>query len=271
MSKRLYRLGIDVGLNSVGLAAIEVDESGMPLRILNAQSVIHDGGVDPQKNKEAITRKKQSGIARRTRRMRRRRKARLARLDNVLERLGFPIVEPESLTEPFEEWAVRGRLAERYIEDDDERLEDISIAIRHIARHRGWRNPYQRVESLLLDTPYSDNYAELKSRVENRIGNVIDDDPTPGELVCQVLQQGFDESLRLRTTTRSSNPKTGLLPTKLMQSDNANELKRILKCSGWMSLMRGNCCWPFLIPKPPKGLQSRGSARILWIKRRVAR
>ena len=229
MRKRLYRLGIDVGLNSVGLTAIEVDESGMPLRILNAQSVIHDGGVDPQKNKEAITRKKQSGIARRTRRMRRRRKARLARLNNVLERLGFPIVEPESLTEPFEEWAVRGRLAERYIEDDDERLEDISIAIRHIARHRGWRNPYQRVESLLLDTPYSDNYAELKSRVENRIGNVIDDDPTPGELVCQVLQQGFDESLRLRTTTRSSNPKTGLLPTKLMQSDNANELKRIFE------------------------------------------
>lgn len=229
MSKRLYRLGIDVGLNSVGLAAIEVDESGMPLRILNAQSVIHDGGVDPQKNKEAITRKKQSGIARRTRRMRRRRKARLARLDNVLERLGFPIVESESLTEPFEEWAVRGRLAERYIEDDDERLEDISIAIRHIARHRGWRNPYQRTESLLSSAPYSDNYAELKCRVGSQTGNAIDDDLTPGELVCQVLRRGFDESPRLRTTTRSSNPKEGLLPTKLMQSDNANELKRIFE------------------------------------------
>ena len=229
MSKRLYRIGIDVGVNSVGLAAIEVDESGMPLRILNAQSVIHDGGVDPQKNKEAITRKKQAGIARRTRRMRRRRKARLARLDNTLEQLGFPIVEPESLTEPFEEWAVRGKLAEQYIEDDDERLEDISIAVRHIARHRGWRNPYQRTESLLSSAPYSDNYAELKCRVGSQTGNAIDDDLTPGELVCQVLRRGFDESPRLRTTTRSSNPKEGLLPTKLMQSDNANELKRIFE------------------------------------------
>ena len=158
--------------------------------------------------------------------MRRRRKARLARLNNVLERLGFPIVESESLTEPFEEWAVRGRLA-----DDTSKMMmsgwkiSPSLFVILLGTEDG-AIPYQRVESLLLDTPYSDNYAELKSRVENRIGNVIDDDPTPGELVCQVLQQGFDESPRLRTTTRSSNPKTGLLPTKLMQSDNANELKR---------------------------------------------
>lgn len=227
MGKRLYRIGIDVGLNSVGLAAVEVDEAGTPLRILNAQSVIHDGGVDPQKNKEAITRKKQAGVARRTRRMRRRRKARLARLDNVLEQFGYPIVEPDSLTEPFEEWTVRGRLAKEYIENDDERLEDISIAIRHIARHRGWRNPYQRVETLLVDTPYSEQYNELKQRVEQYVGFSVGDDLTPAELVCEVLQHEYAESPRLRTTTRKENPKEGLLPTRLIQSDNANELRRI--------------------------------------------
>ena len=76
MRGKRYRIGIDVGLNSVGLAAVEVSDENSPVRLLNAQSVIHDGGVDPQKNKEAITRKNMSGVARRTRRMRRRKRER---------------------------------------------------------------------------------------------------------------------------------------------------------------------------------------------------
>lgn len=61
MRGKRYRIGIDVGLNSVGLAAVEVSDENSPVRLLNAQSVIHDGGVDPQKNKEAITRKEYVG------------------------------------------------------------------------------------------------------------------------------------------------------------------------------------------------------------------
>lgn len=49
MRGKRYRIGIDVGLNSVGLAAVEVSDENSPVRLLNAQSVIHDGGVDPQK------------------------------------------------------------------------------------------------------------------------------------------------------------------------------------------------------------------------------
>ena len=45
--KKQYEVGIDVGLNSTGLAAIEIDENNNPVRILKAISVIHDGGVDP--------------------------------------------------------------------------------------------------------------------------------------------------------------------------------------------------------------------------------
>lgn len=47
MRGKRYRIGIDVGLNSVGLAAVEVSDENSPVRLLNAQSVIHDGGVDP--------------------------------------------------------------------------------------------------------------------------------------------------------------------------------------------------------------------------------
>lgn len=49
-----YAIGIDVGLNSVGLAAIRLDDNGEPIRILKAISVIHDAGIDPNGAKELI-------------------------------------------------------------------------------------------------------------------------------------------------------------------------------------------------------------------------
>lgn len=241
MGAKQYRIGIDVGLKSVGLAAIEVDNDGMPVRILNAQSIIHDGGVDPTKPEKAITRKNISGVSRRARRMVRRRRKRLQQLDATLTRFSYPIIEPESLTLPFEEWHVRARLAEAFIEDDDLRRENLSIAIRHIARHRGWRNPYHRVESLLFDNPYSGQYEELQSRAVQRTGHVFEENCTPAQLVVAVLSMGYGEPPRLRTSSERGD---GLLPQKLMQEDNANELKhifsmqRVPRCE-WEPLFRG--------------------------------
>lgn len=73
MSRKRYRVGIDVGLYSVGLSAIEIDENtenpldANPIAILNIQSVIHDGAIDPSAEKSADSRKKISGEARRAR------------------------------------------------------------------------------------------------------------------------------------------------------------------------------------------------------------
>lgn len=223
MGAKHYRVGIDVGLSSVGLAAIEVDDAGMPVRILNAQSVIHDGGVDPTKNKEAITRKNLSGVGRRARRMMRRRRKRLESLDKTLQRLGYPIVDPESL-DAFEEWKIRADLADAFIEDEVTRKEDISIALRHIARHRGWRNPYHRVKSLLAENPYSEQYGELKASAEAMAHRPLDADLTPAQLVMAAWPSNPDAIPRLRTSTKRGG---GLLPSKLMQEDNANELKHI--------------------------------------------
>jgi hypothetical protein len=39
-----YRIGIDVGENSVGLAAISYDDDDHVIEILSALSYIHDGG-----------------------------------------------------------------------------------------------------------------------------------------------------------------------------------------------------------------------------------
>lgn len=64
-----YVVGIDVGLFSVGFAALEIDDAGNPIRILNSMSHIHDSGLDPNNQKTAQTRKAVSGVARRTRRV----------------------------------------------------------------------------------------------------------------------------------------------------------------------------------------------------------
>ena len=42
-----YRIGIDVGERSVGLAAVAYDDAGTPTEVLAAVSHIHDGGTDP--------------------------------------------------------------------------------------------------------------------------------------------------------------------------------------------------------------------------------
>lgn len=228
MSGKRYRVGIDVGLNSVGLAAIEVSDDDAPVRLLNAQSIIHDGGVDPQKNQEAITRKNMSGVARRTRRMRRRRRERLHKLDVLLRQSGYPVIDPETLDKSFEEWHVRAELATHYIEDDELRRENISIAVRHIARHRGWRNPYRQVDSLLAENPYSKQYEELAKNAEAYVSGLADQELAPAQLVVAMLDAGYAEAPRLRWRTGSKKPDAeGYLPVRLMQEDNANELKRI--------------------------------------------
>jgi len=65
-----YRIGIDVGLKSVGFCAVEVDQRDQPIRLLNSMVFIHDAGVDPNENKAAKSRKLTAGVARRTRRPR---------------------------------------------------------------------------------------------------------------------------------------------------------------------------------------------------------
>lgn len=63
-----YKVGIDVGLNSIGFCAVEVDDDDQPIRLLNSLVFRHDAGVDPSAQKSSLTRKKISGVARRNRR-----------------------------------------------------------------------------------------------------------------------------------------------------------------------------------------------------------
>lgn len=220
------RVGIDVGTHSVGLATLRVDDQGTPIELLSALSLIHDSGIGEGGKKTASTRKEISGVARRARRLLRRRRKRLQQLDKVLLDLGFPIPKPGEFldlseqTDPYRVWRVRARLVEEKL-PEELRGPAISMAVRHIARHRGWRNPYSKVESLLSPAEDSPFMEALRERIMADPGEILDDDITPGQAMAQV-------ALTHRITMRGPE---GILG-KLHQSDNANEIRKICDRQG---------------------------------------
>ena len=101
-----------------------------------------------------------------------------------------------------------------------------------MARHRGWRNPYRQVDSLISDNPYSKQYGELKEKAKayNDDATAAEEESTPAQLVVAMLDAGYAEAPRLRWRTGSKKPDAeGYLPVRLMQEDNANELKQIFR------------------------------------------
>lgn len=237
-----YRVGIDVGTNSVGFAAIEIDDRGLPVTLLNSVVHLHDSGVDPEQAKAAVTRLASSGVARRTRRLIQRRRKRLRRLDNHLRELGWPIVDHEDSSDPYLPWNMRAKLATEKLEGD-ELHEALSIAVRHMARHRGWRSPYSKVQSLFTEKPPSEQFEAMKEKVTEISGVLFDDDVTPAEVVVDL---GLNPANRLRSAAGrkygdnaikdgksvADEEKLGVFGGKLMQSDNAGELWKIARVQG---------------------------------------
>lgn len=233
MKNVTYAIGIDVGLNSTGLAAIQLDDNGCPIRILKALSFIHDSGIDPTGRKTSDTRKKVSGVARRARRLNRTRRKRLSKLDSLLESLGYPIIDNSCLEskDSFEPWYIRGELADAYISDDKKRKIMLSVAIRHIARHRGWRNPYQSVRSMMQTKEYSKFYDQFIDTVNRLAPGVANYGCTIGQIVCDyIMSKKGMPSPRIRVRVKKDNKiYNPILPGKFMQSDCMLELRKIFE------------------------------------------
>jgi CRISPR-associated protein, csn1 family len=203
------------------MAAIAIDDDGKPTEILSAISLIHDSGVDPDSAKSAATRLATSGVARRTRRLYRRKRKRLAKLDKFISSQGWPLKEFEEYEDPFYPWRVRAELATTPITDKQELGEKLSIALRHIARHRGWRNPYSKVTALYTVTEPSDALMSIQEQCATELGRPIPPTTTAGQLIA---------SMNLgKTRLRGED---SLLAARPRQSDNANEIHAIAKVQG---------------------------------------
>ena len=213
-----YRVGIDVGTRSIGFAAVEVDENNFPISILNTVVFRHDSGIDPGGNKTATTRMAVSGVARRTRRRIKYRAQQLRDLDAYLEGLGWPLVDNGEVKDARAPWRTRARLVEEKIDDPNHLKEALSIAVRHIARHRGWRSPYSRVHSLLQPVPPTDKLVALNTRVSEKIARPLPEDLTPAQVISAYLS--------VFETGKIRGPE-GILGGALHQLDYATELLKI--------------------------------------------
>lgn len=232
-----YRVGIDVGTNSVGLVAIEIDDAGRPSSILSAISHIHDSGV--LEHKTATTRLAAAGIARRLRRLHRKRSKRLAQLDVFLAEQGWttPGQESGETQDPYVAWRARARLATGTV-DDIERGALLAVALRHIARHRGWRNPYTGHKTFYEPGEYSEFFQDFRKRVEAAVGHDL-----PGCTVAELAEAAIDiehmsgsevRPLRIGKTAKARLEKPfSYLGGKLLQVDNANEIHAYALAQGW--------------------------------------
>ena len=222
VQRRRYRIGIDVGLKSIGFCAIEVDGRGTPIKLLNSTVHLHDGGAEPGDRQE-VSRKQKAGIARRARRRGNRNKRRLRELDAYLsEQLGWPLPDLEEFTDQHEPWHVRAELLDSYVSDTAERKEMLAIAVRHIARHRGWRNSYTSVTSLARAPYPSKALITVNERVCEALGATIDPEATQGQLASAYVA---DE----RYTLQALRGTQGLFRGRQYQSDTYHELTRILR------------------------------------------
>lgn len=236
-----YCVGIDVGLHSVGFAAIELDEAGSPLKILNAVSHIHDAGLDPDNIKEAKTRRLVSGVARRTRRMYEARRKRLFELDKFLEARGYPIINLEQEPEKAS-WHARAVLATERISDEETQKKLLSMAVRHIARHRGWRNPYVAAEQLCAMRPPSSAFLEVLKKANSISKKSL----TPESTLAQLVVALPDGTTRLRG-------EGGLLSERLLQQDFANEILLVSKQQGLSESFTRELILKVFAAKSPKG------------------
>lgn len=239
-----YRIGVDVGDRSVGLAAIEFDDAGFPIQKLALVTFRHDGGLDPTENKSPKSRKETRGVARRTMRMNRRRKQRLRDLDKVLEKLGYTVPEgPEP--ETYEAWTSRALLASIKLASADELNEHLVRAVRHMARHRGWANPWWSLDQLeKASQEPSETFEIILARARELFGEKVPVNPTLGMLGA--LAANNEVLMRPRrnyNAKEANNPKKAgkyladygtqpLMAAKVRQEDQLAELRRICEVQG---------------------------------------
>ncbi len=240
-----YVVGIDLGTYSVGMFATEIDEHDFPTNILSAVSQIHDSGLDPDNISDAMTRLAVSGVARRTRRLYKKERHRHQRLDKYLQSLNWPIKEFEEYRDPFAPWRFRNELATKRIDDDAEMEEKFALAVRHIARHRGWRNPYSKVAVLKNQVEPSAQFVSIREEIKQSLGVRLPADQTVGQMIGSLELNG----LRLRG-------KDGILSARLQQSDHANEIHRMCDVQGIDDEIRDELIEYVFAAESPKGRAS---------------
>lgn len=279
----------DVGTHSLGFASIDRDSNGVPIELLECLSVIHDGGVGPEGAKRAQSRKEIAGIARRTMRRFAQNRKNLDKLDRYLTGvLGWPLTEYGTGNGSDDPWAARALLSTTNLDHDPElRNSLLSVAARHIARHRGWRNPYEDISRVLKYAERSASFPAIQTHFTGLTGQEFGPDVTVGEMVhaarvqdAQIKVRGgqkiknfkgkkldaaIDEPLELAARNRKDNEVgQGILSAVgAYQRDNVYELRKIERVQGLPREVVDHLITLIFHQEPPTGAAGRVGKDVL--------
>ncbi len=199
------RCGIDAGEKSVGLAAVIVDEQGMPVSVPYLISVKHDGGVDKAASGQTtqLTRKASGGIARRARNHKHNRRRQRRQLREALLAHGLPVVDMTKLS-TYEAWEARIELCRGFVPDPERRRRLVSMALQHMERHRGWANAWVSVGFYLNAAEPSDDFVKAVEKLEELDSLGIPDD-APLEFQSDIAQYGLTNQQLLRDRVKGGS------------------------------------------------------------------
>lgn len=207
-----YRIGLDIGIGSVGWAVISAEEAGHLARIEDFGTRIFDSGEDPQTSESLC---KQRRGFRSGRRLTRRRRFRKELLRNHLLNIGF-------LNATFEDELAECRNADVYqlkLKGLDEKLSPAELykCLVHTCNHRGYLEFYEPEEN--------DKEAGENLRAANRFES--DFSASGKRTVSEYLLDGFSENGFVKYRNRSG----GDVPHLLIRRDLLKqEIRQILLC-----------------------------------------
>lgn len=155
--KMYYRIGLDIGIASVGWAVLQNNSQDEPVHIVDMGVRIFDKAEIP-KTGESLAGPRRS--ARSARRRLRRRKHRLDRIKYLFQQEG--LINVDQFTKRYESpnlpdvYKLRYEALDRKLKDDE-----FAQVLLHIAKHRGFRSTRK------AETKDKDNGAVLKATTEN--------------------------------------------------------------------------------------------------------
>ncbi len=224
------RVGADGGTHSLGLAAVEVDDTGMPIDVPYLLTVKHDGGKDTAASNQTnqVSRKASGGQARRARNRHNHRRQQRRALRREMTELGLPWVANKHLS-TYEAWKARIRIAEAFIPDEFERKRLLAIALQHMERHRGWANAWVSVDSYLNAESPSEKFEEARKALAAR-GIISAAQVSEIQFQSQIAALGLTKHERIRPRTKASESSEAVTTANLLGSQHRADVAR-----EWMS------------------------------------
>lgn len=240
MDKNIYRLGLDMGTNSIGWAAINLDEQGNPNGILDMGVRIFPDGRGPRdETSNAVERR----LARGSRRRRDRYLMRRSKLINALVRYGLMPSAPQErkdIAENRDPYELRAQALDQPLKPFE-----LGRAIFHLNQRRGFksnRNANGNDENEVQKTRAE--ISELRRRIEESGARTL------GEDLHRRRKKG--KSVRARPNSQGSS---GLYPDRAMYKQEFDAIRSVQQAHQTLSNEQWeNLCNIIIFQRPLKSV-----------------